>query len=133
VLFSGAGAVQNPLANEAVNTRNLLESLGFDMSRVTFENKSKTTIENAKLSFELIQPKPGDKWLLVTSAYHLPRAVGLFRGAGWNVIPYPVDYHMLPEISWLDLDLNLSQGCKPGPMGFVKSGGCLRIIWRENE
>ena len=35
---------------------------------------------------------PGDTWILVTSAFHMPRAIGAFRHTGWNVVPYPVDY-----------------------------------------
>lgn len=123
VLFSGAGAVDNPYANESANMQKLLESLGFDMSRVHFENKSKTTIENAKLSYELVKPAPGDKWLLVTSAYHMPRSVGLFRGAGWNVIPYPVDYHFSPEVSWFDFNYDLSKGIQAWAHGIREIGG----------
>ena len=36
--------------------------------------------------------KPGERWLLVTSAYHMPRSVGIFRKAGFAVEPYPVDW-----------------------------------------
>ena len=39
-----------------------------------------------------MQPKPGERWLLVTSAHHMPRAVGCFRRIGFDVVPYPVDW-----------------------------------------
>ena len=39
-----------------------------------------------------MNPQPGETWLLVTSGWHMPRSVGIFRRQGWNVIPYPVDY-----------------------------------------
>lgn len=60
-------------------------------SRLIFENKSRNTFENAKYSYDLV--KPGNqKWILVTSASHLPRAVSTFERFGWKVTPYPVDY-----------------------------------------
>ena len=43
-------------------------------------------------SRELVKPKPGERWLLVTSGYHMPRAIGVFRKAGFSVEPYPVDW-----------------------------------------
>ena len=49
--------------------------------------------ENAVVTFGLVKPKPGERWILVTSAFHMPRAVGCFRRVGWRVIPYPVDFN----------------------------------------
>ena len=56
------------------------------------EDRSRNTIENAVYSKEVARPKPGERWLLVTSAYHMPRAVGVFRKVGFTVEPYPVDW-----------------------------------------
>lgn len=77
---------------EALGARALFESLGLPAERVTFESQSRTTHENAVLTYALINPTPGQTWLLVTSASHMPRAIGAFRKAGWNVIAYPVGY-----------------------------------------
>jgi uncharacterized SAM-binding protein YcdF (DUF218 family) len=65
---------------------------GLDLARVTFEEDSRNTLENAALAKELARPRPGERWVLVTSAYHMPRSIGVFRQAGWPVIAYPVDY-----------------------------------------
>jgi uncharacterized SAM-binding protein YcdF (DUF218 family) len=65
---------------------------GLDVGRVTFEERSRNTHENALLTKELVHPQPGERWLLVTSAYHMPRAIGVFRAVDWPVIAYPVDY-----------------------------------------
>ena len=70
----------------------LLESLGIPRARITLEDRSRNTVENAVLSKAIAQPKPGERWLLVTSAHHLPRAVGVFRKAGFPVEAYPVDW-----------------------------------------
>jgi uncharacterized SAM-binding protein YcdF (DUF218 family) len=70
----------------------LLESLGVARSRIVAERESRNTIENAEFSKRIIDPKPGERWLLVTSAYHMPRAIGAFRHAGFPVEAYPVDW-----------------------------------------
>lgn len=70
----------------------LFESLGLPKGRVIAEDKSRNTIENALFSKAIAQPKAGERWLLVTSAYHMPRAVGAFRKAGFAVEPHPVDW-----------------------------------------
>ncbi|EKE08959.1 MAG: protein of unknown function DUF218 [uncultured bacterium] len=85
------------------------KALGLDPSRVVFEQNSKNTKENALQSALLLHPKPDEKWVLMTSAYHLPRSVGLFRKAGFNVIPFPVDYHTTGKYEpWFFLGLRLN-------------------------
>src|SRR5262249_35165901 len=58
---------------------------------------SRSTHENAVYAKRTIRPKPGEVWVLVTSAYHMPRAVASFRAVGWPVVPYPVDYKIDPR------------------------------------
>lgn len=77
---------------EADGARQLFETLGLSADRVTFESQSLTTRENAVLSLQKIKPDPAQKWLLLTSAAHMPRAIGAFRAVGWNVTAYPVGY-----------------------------------------
>lgn len=69
---------------------------GIARTRIVIEEKSRSTHENALFGKRLLQPKPGENWLLVTSAYHMPRAVGSFRAVGWPVIPYPVGQKIDP-------------------------------------
>lgn len=70
----------------------LFDAFGIARERVTLESRSRNTVENARFTRELLQPKIGDRWLLVTSAYHMPRSVGAFRRAGFAVQAYPVDW-----------------------------------------
>ncbi len=77
---------------EDVPIRGALRQTGIDPDGVIFENESRNTWENALFSQRIVQPKPGETWILVTSAMHMPRSVGIFRQVGWEVIPYPVDY-----------------------------------------
>jgi uncharacterized SAM-binding protein YcdF (DUF218 family) len=95
VLFTGGSAnlISND-AKEADYAAVIFESLGVDKSRLIMERQSRNTVENAEFSKALVAPKPGERWLLVTSAFHMPRSVGLFRKAGFPVEPYPVDWRV---------------------------------------
>ncbi|NOJ49404.1 YdcF family protein [Bradyrhizobium archetypum] len=95
VVFSGGSAnlISND-AREADFAGVIFESLGIDKSRLIMERASRNTQENAEFSKALLAPKEGERWLLVTSAFHMPRSVGLFRKAGFAVEPYPVDWRV---------------------------------------
>ena len=93
VVFSGgSGDIDDRSAREAPLAGRLLQSLGVDPSRITLEDRARNTAENAALTQKLLQPKAGEKWLLITSAYHMPRAIGCFRKEGFTVEAYPVDW-----------------------------------------
>jgi len=70
----------------------LLEKLGVPQDRFIVERQSRNTVENAAFVKQLVMPKADERWLLVTSAMHMPRAVGVFRKAGFTIDAYPVDY-----------------------------------------
>jgi uncharacterized SAM-binding protein YcdF (DUF218 family) len=93
VIFTGGSAnlISND-AREADYAAMVFDSLGIDRSRLIIERRSRNTLENAEFSKALANPKPGERWLLVTSAFHMPRSVGLFRKAGFPVEAYPVDW-----------------------------------------
>jgi uncharacterized SAM-binding protein YcdF (DUF218 family) len=84
---------------EAAVMRRFASDHGIASDRVIFEDQARNTHDNAVLSKALAAPVPGERWLLVTSASHMPRAVGVFRGVGWPVIPYPVDYRTRGELA----------------------------------
>lgn len=93
VFTGGSSLVLDQAHREADYARQVFAALGLDQSRVVYESRSRNTHENATLTKRLVAPEPGETWLLVTSAFHMPRAVGVFRQAGWEgLIPYPVDY-----------------------------------------
>ena len=69
-----------------------LESLGIARERVQLETQSRNTAENAAFTKLLVKPKPGERWLPVTSARHMPRAIGCFRNADFHVEAYPVGW-----------------------------------------
>jgi uncharacterized SAM-binding protein YcdF (DUF218 family) len=97
LLFTGgSAALVDTTDREADVARAVLGALGLDLERVAFERESRNTYENAIDSKRMADPKPGETWVLITSAYHMPRAVGCFRAQGWPVTPYPVDYGTAP-------------------------------------
>jgi uncharacterized SAM-binding protein YcdF (DUF218 family) len=92
VFSGGSDAFFHHAGAEADVAGRLFVAMGIDPARLTLENRSRTTAENAQFSKALVQPKPGTRWILITSAWHMPRAIGSFRAAGFPVEPWPVDY-----------------------------------------
>jgi uncharacterized SAM-binding protein YcdF (DUF218 family) len=93
IVFSGGnGSLQFNAPAEAPLAVKELEALGVAHDRITAEEQSRNTIENAVFSRLVAQPRPGQRWLLVTSAFHMPRAIAAFRAAGFPVEAYPVDW-----------------------------------------
>jgi len=92
VYSGGSGSLQFDAPPEAPIAVKELEALGVAHDRIAAEEQSRNTIENAVFSRLIAQPKPGERWLLVTSALHMPRAIAAFRAAGFPVEAYPVDW-----------------------------------------
>ena len=101
IVFSGGtGSLDAAALPEAHYATPLLESFGIPASRIALEDRSRNTEENARFTQGLVRPKPGERWLLVTSALHMPRAVGCFRNAGFEVEPYPVGWRTGDRLSF---------------------------------
>jgi len=92
IMTGGSGALIFDEGAEAIFAVRQLEALGVAHDRITAEEQSRNTIENAVFSRLIANPRLGERWLLVTSAYHMPRAMGVFRAAGFPVEAYPVDW-----------------------------------------
>ncbi|MEJ8476727.1 YdcF family protein [Roseibium algae] len=102
----GHGLLMAAAVSEADGAGELLLDFGLPTERIILEDQSRNTHENAMFTYKMIAPKPGQKWLLVTSAYHMPRSIGVFRKAGWTgLIAYPVDWRTR---GWEDATLGFS-------------------------
>ena len=97
--FTGlyADALPHDLGTEP-DARSLLWGPEFDGAR--FLGEARSTYEDALVALERLDPGPNETWLLVTSALHMPRAVGVFATLGWSVVPYPVDYRTDGAYRW---------------------------------
>ncbi len=96
ILYSGGNPnlVADAAAKEADYALTVFETLGISRDRVILERASRNTAENAEFAKAMILPKPGERWLLITSAFHMPRSIGIFRKAGFPVEAFPVDWRM---------------------------------------
>jgi uncharacterized SAM-binding protein YcdF (DUF218 family) len=92
VVSGGVGTLLLEGESDAMSAQRLLTALGVDPERLILEAKSRNTYENAVFTSRMVKPKPGETWLLVTSAFHMPRAKALFDKAGFPMVPWPVDY-----------------------------------------
>ena len=101
VFTGGSGRIIYDGVSEAELAARLFASFGIAKERITLEDKSRDTVENARFTKALVQPKPGERWLLVTSAHHMPRSIGLFRAEGFSVEAFPVDYRTRGAIDML--------------------------------
>lgn len=111
IIYSGGGSEFTPdTTPEATLVENTSGQLGIVPGRVIYERRSLNTFQNALYSKALATPRKGERWLVVTSAFHMPRTMGSFRAVGFDVVPYPVDYRTAGTASLLR------------PFGFVGEG-----------
>ena len=92
VFAGGSGQMRGQEYKEPYTARMFFEQLGLDVSKVVFESKSRHTGESSALSYEMVKPDADEKWILIGTAYRMPRAFGVYKKTGWNIIPYPVDF-----------------------------------------
>ena len=102
IVYAGGGSEFTPDATaEATLLENTIGELGLERGRVFYERRSLNTFQNAVYAKDLAAPKAGERWLLVTSAFHMPRSIGVFRAAGFDVVAYPVDFRTVGATSML--------------------------------
>ena len=89
IIFSGGSEGPGDTVSEAKIVKGYFISFGIAANRIVTEGRSQTTAENARFTADLLHPAPSSRWLLVTSGYHMPRAMGAFRKAGFDVIAFP--------------------------------------------
>ncbi|CDZ48990.1 YdcF family protein [Neorhizobium galegae] len=93
ILISGGdGSISGTYEGEAQAAERFFSAFGIPADRLVKENASRTTYENTVNTVGLLKALGLDNCLLITSAFHMPRAMGLFRAAGIEVTPWPVDY-----------------------------------------
>ena len=107
VFIGGSGSLLEQNLKEADVAKKLYQQQGFDTNRIIFERKSRNTFESAINGTKLIRPVKNEKWLLITTAWHMPRSASVFCKAGWPVIPFPVD-HSVNKDNLFAIEFNLS-------------------------
>ncbi|WP_230533805.1 YdcF family protein [Microvirga roseola] len=125
LISGGGGTVLGDGTAEAPVIADYLKSIAVDPARILVEERSRTTFENAVYAREMAAPKEGERWLLVTSAWHMPRAVGVFRKAGFPVVPYPVDYRTGASFADQGLFAFVSEGLRRLDVGTKEWAGLI--------
>ena len=106
LIFSGGeGRLVPTGTTEAELAKMFYKEQGVDMKRVSLESKARNTRENAQQVAALLGERCKQPWLLVTSAWHMPRSMAEFEATGCNVTAYPVDFHTGDETSWTDYSM----------------------------
>lgn len=93
--------------------------------RVVFLGEARSTYEEGLLTIERLSPVPGSTWLLVTSALHMPRALGTFTTLGWKLTPFPVDYRSAAKLTWR-FEVKVGQRLA-GLDAFVREWGAYQV------
>lgn len=105
VFSGGEGCLLATGVSEAELAKAFYEEQGVDMRRVKLEAGSRTTRENAMQVAALLGKRCQEPWLLVTSAWHMPRSVPEFEAVGCQVTPYPVDFRTGDATPWTEYSL----------------------------
>ncbi len=84
----------------AGTAKTFFASPAFEKRKIHYLYQARSTYEEALLSLQRAQPQRGETWLLVTSAWHMPRALLTFQAQGWTLLPYPVDYQSKGRVSF---------------------------------
>lgn len=100
LIYCGGGRIED-MMTEVEIARKFFTEAGIDLTRIRFDDQSYNTYTNALEAKKLIKPDETGTWLLVTSAFHMPRAIGAYRTVGIDIQAYPVDYRTDLSVSWL--------------------------------
>ena len=101
IVFSGgSGSLINPDLSHATVANKFYLNMGLDTSNFIFEKTSRNTYENIIFSKKIVNPQKNEKWIVITSAFHMKRSIGIAEKADWNLIPYPTDFYKLKNFSW---------------------------------
>jgi uncharacterized SAM-binding protein YcdF (DUF218 family) len=112
VFTGGSGALLARQTPDAEVAGRLFAALGVPPERLTLEGESRTTYENALFTARLVHPRPNERWLLVTSAWHMPRAMGCFRRVGFAVEPWPVDFRAPRRLDLAQFRSSIPEGLR---------------------
>ncbi|MDA0219363.1 MAG: YdcF family protein [Proteobacteria bacterium] len=109
-------------------------AMGLDPDAIIYDSRSRNTWESAVNLRSFVTPRPGEVWLLLTSAFHMPRSVAVFRAEGWDIVPYPVDFRVTREADTL-WDVGLDGNLRTLTIALHEYVGLLsyRLLGRTEE
>lgn len=135
VFFAGGKADLYPRQDtdpEALLAQRFFQAFNLMPPRFKFEDRSRNTFEDAVESAKSLQPRPGQKWIFVTSAFHMPRAKALFEAQGFEVLARPVDFRTNGFNGWWRTFPRASEGLRRLDLA-VKEWVGLTMAWASGE
>ncbi len=106
IVFSGGSGFPNrPDLNHSQVVKVFFKNMKLTNDKIIYESKSRNTFENIRNSKAIVNPKKNEKWLLITSAFHMRRAILIAEKHNWQLIPYPVDFKINKNFN-IGLSLN---------------------------
>jgi len=114
IVAAGSGSWNPAGTHETDVSSALFAQAGVAPGRVLLESKSRDTFENFQNAKAIVTPKPGERWVLLTGALHMPRSVAIARQVGFPVIPWPTDYRTRPKGLMLSQDFSWGLGTLDG-------------------
>jgi len=107
VIFTGcSGSINKPKMDHARIAKQFFMQMGLDTDKIIFENKSRNTYENVLYSKNIAKPKKNEKWIVITSAFHMNRAIFIGEKNDWTLIPYAVDFTHPKKFKFIDESYN---------------------------
>ena len=101
IIFSGgSGSINYSNLNHSDVAKKFFENMNVDSINIYYETKSRNTFENILFSKEIANPRIDERWLLVSSAFHMHRALSIAKHLDWNFIPYPTDFRQSKKFRW---------------------------------
>lgn len=125
VFTGGNGITGKTLPPETDINKRFMNEMGFSENTVIYEDQSTNTYENAVFTKELVQPLAREEWILVTSAYHMPRSMAVFEKAGWEMQPHPTDYRTDLAYNWMPSLQNIHRNLNMADLALHELGGMI--------
>ena len=101
IIYSGgSGSLKYPDLTHSYVAKKFFIQQQVNLDKIIFESKSRNTFENIFYSKEISSPQPNENWILVTTAFHMTRALNVAEKLNWEFIPYAVDFYIPKKFSW---------------------------------
>ncbi len=135
IIFSGGSSKQNFKSSHAFVAKKFFSEMGIDTKDIYFEYHSRNTYENILYSKKIINPKKYEQWIIITSAFHMLRAIKVADKLEWNLTPYPVDYRTTKNFAGFNFSFNLLANINNFDLAFHEYVGLFSyyFLGRTNE
>jgi len=135
IIFSGGSSKQNFESSHAFVAKKFFHEMGINTNNIYFEYKSRNTYENILYSKKIINPKKNEKWIIITSSFHMLRAMKVSDKLEWSLIPYPVDYRTANNFSGFRFSFNLLNNINNFDLALHEYVGLVSyyLLGRTNE